>query len=73
MKAYEFTAEITAEGAILLPSELAPVLPAGQPLRLLILVPEDGEAQREEEWPKLTAEEFYAAVAGAGAEEEQAQ
>ena len=73
MKAYELDTEITPEGAIVLPPELAAALPPGQQLRLLILVPEDGEGQGQEEWPKLTAEEFYAAVAGDGAEGEQPQ
>ena len=71
MKAYELDTEITPEGAIVLPPELAAALPPGQQLRVLLLVPEDGEG--EDEWPKLTAEEFYAAVAGVEAEGEQPQ
>ena len=44
----------------------ANALPPGQTVRVLILVP-DGEGEGEEVvWPKLTAEEFYAAVASAG-------
>lgn len=73
MKAYELDTEITPEGAIVLPPELAAALPPGQQLRVLLLVPEDGESQGQEEWPKLTAEEFYSAVAGAEAEGEQPQ
>lgn len=71
MKAYELDTEITPEGAIMLPPELAETLPPGQRLRVLLLVPENGEGQGQDEWPKLTAEEFYLAVAGVEAEGEQ--
>ncbi len=73
MKAYELDTEITPDGAIALPPELAAVLLPGQRLRVLLLVPEDGEGQGQEEWPKLTAEEFYLAFAGDGSEGEQPQ
>ena len=73
MKAYELDTEITPEGAIVLPPELTAALPPGQHLRVLLLVPEDEEGQGQEEWPKLTAEEFYLAVAGVEAEGEQPQ
>ena len=73
MKAYELDTEITPEGTIMLPAELAAALLPGQRLRVLLLVPEDGDGHGQEEWTKLTAEEFYLAVAGDGSEGEQPQ
>jgi hypothetical protein len=60
MKAYEFTAEITPEGKLDIPSALAEMLPPGRSVRLLILIDEPKDTNEQAAWSRLTAEQFLA-------------
>jgi hypothetical protein len=58
MRAVEFISTINEDRSIAVPSEVAAQLPTGQqPLRVLLLVPDDDE---DREWSQLTAEQFFA-------------
>jgi hypothetical protein len=56
MKAYEFPARVTAEGALNLPEEIRRILRADATARVLILVEEPDEPGRGREWSRLAAE-----------------
>jgi hypothetical protein len=55
MKAIEFHSQLNSDETLTIPSSVKGVLPIGQTVRVLILVPE-GESDRE--WEQLAAEEF---------------
>ena len=55
MKALEFETRVNPDQTLTVPAELAQELPAERAIRVLLLVPESAE---EEEWERLTAEEF---------------
>lgn len=58
MKAYEIPARVTAEGKVELPEELLTLLPRGQTVRLIVLVPEAADQEESISWSRLTAEQF---------------
>ncbi len=60
MKAYEIPLKITAEGKIELPDALQVLLPRGQTVRAIILVPEPGDHAENAAWSQLTAAQFMA-------------
>jgi hypothetical protein len=60
MIAHEFQAQVNADGSLSVPEEVARQLPAGQAVRVLVLVPEPTE---EEDWKRLTMEQFLAGYA----------
>jgi hypothetical protein len=60
MKALEFRATPNPEGTLSLPKEVAAQLPVGQPVRILVLVE---DADEEQDWSRLTAEQFLAGYA----------
>jgi hypothetical protein len=53
--AHEFEARINPDGTLNVPGEVVARLPAGQTVRVLILVQETTE---EEDWRRLTYEQF---------------
>jgi len=55
MKAVEFQSELSADHTLSVPANLVDRIPPGQPLRVLIFVPEDAE---EQAWEQLAASEF---------------
>jgi hypothetical protein len=55
MKAIEFQSQLNSDQTLTIPPSMRGVLPIGQTVRVLILVPE-GESDRE--WELLAAEEF---------------
>jgi bifunctional DNA-binding transcriptional regulator/antitoxin component of YhaV-PrlF toxin-antitoxin module len=58
MKAYEFPAEVTADGTVVLPHEILTHFPISQKVRVIVLVDEAAEVQEQSEWSKLAAEKF---------------
>lgn len=56
MLAHEFATRINSDGTLTVPEEIAVRIPAGQPVRVLVLIPESGE---EEDWRRLTTEQFF--------------
>ena len=63
MKAYELPLKLTGEGTLDLPAELVAILPRDEFLRVLILVPEEADSSEEEDWRRLTTEQFFAQFA----------
>lgn len=55
MVAHEFQTEITPDGNLRVPEELARRLPAGARVRVLILV---AESEEDRDWQRLTDEQF---------------
>lgn len=55
MKAVEFQARLSADDTVKVPRDLAAQLSNGQPIRVIILVPESAEDQ---DWSRLSADEF---------------
>ena len=60
MKAYEIPLKVTAEGKIELPDALLALLPPGQTVRAIILVPEPADQEKDAEWSQLTTAQFLA-------------
>jgi hypothetical protein len=60
MKAYEIPLKVTAEGKIELPEALLALLPHGQTVRAIILVPEPADDEENSAWSELTAAQFLA-------------
>ncbi len=58
MKAYEFPCKVTPEGKLELPEAVMKLLPANQVVRVIILMLEPTEAEGQEVWASLTAEQF---------------
>jgi len=55
MKAFEFQASINPESKLTVPSEVAGQITKEQPLRVILLVPEDDE---DEDWNRFAMEQF---------------
>jgi hypothetical protein len=55
MAALEFWASINTDDTLPVPSEIAAQLQRGQPVRVILVIPDTGE---EQEWAHLTADEF---------------
>jgi hypothetical protein len=55
MKAHEFQSHVSGDATLIVPPDVARQLPADRPLRVLLLVAEDAEA---DEWESLAAQEF---------------
>ena len=55
MKAIEFSASVSREGMLEIPTSLRDQICLDQPVRVLLLLPESGEAA---DWARLTAEKF---------------
>ncbi|MFB3119788.1 MAG: hypothetical protein ACE1Y2_04595 [Stenotrophomonas maltophilia] len=60
MKAYDIPLKVTAEGKIELPDALLALLPHGQTVRAIILVPEPADDAENAAWSRLTAAQFMA-------------
>jgi hypothetical protein len=58
MKAYEFSARVTAEGDLDLPEEIRQLLRSNATARVLLLVEEPDEPGRAREWSRLAAEQL---------------
>jgi hypothetical protein len=55
MKAIEFPSTLTPDGTLLVPEGVADNIPQGEPLRVLVLIPEN---QADKEWEQLAAIDF---------------
>lgn len=55
MKALEFQGSLNQDATLTVPSQVASLVPRDQPLRVLLLIPEEGET---EEWERLAAVDF---------------
>jgi hypothetical protein len=64
MIAHEFQADVNPDGTLKLPEEVARRLPAGQRVRVLLLV---AESEEDRDWQKLTTEQFIAGYSEADA------
>ena len=60
MKAYEIPLKVTADGTIQLPDALIALLPHGQTVRAIILVPEPADDEENAVWSELAAAQFLA-------------
>ncbi len=60
MKAYDIPLKVTADGKIELPDALLAVLPHGQTVRAIILVPEPADDEENAVWSELAAAQFLA-------------
>jgi hypothetical protein len=60
MKAYEFPAEVTTDGMVVLPREILTQVLGSQKVRVIVLVDEAVEVQAQSEWSRLAAERFAA-------------
>ena len=60
MKAYEFPAQITADGKLELPVAALPRSPNNQAVRVIILISETENASEQTDWADLTATHFLA-------------
>jgi hypothetical protein len=67
MKAYEFPAEVTAEGMVVLPNEVLTHLSSLQQVRVIVLVDESADLRERSEWSKLSAERFVAGYSASDA------
>jgi hypothetical protein len=67
MKAYELPAKITPEGNLELPERLRRLLPAGSAARVIVLIPDPADADEQNAWERLTADQFCAGYAAADA------
>jgi hypothetical protein len=65
MKAYEFPVLVTTEGQLDIPPAYATVLPKGEMVRVIVLVNELSDIQEDEDWSRLTAEQFLAGYSDA--------
>jgi hypothetical protein len=55
MKAVEFHTQVNPDQTLAIPPEVAALLSGQQNVRVLLLIP---EASEDQEWERLTAEEF---------------
>jgi hypothetical protein len=55
MKAVEFQSQVNSDQTLTVPESVIGAIPIGQTVRVLILFPED---ETDQEWERLTAEEF---------------
>jgi len=58
MKTLEFEASLNPDDSLTVPAEVAAQLKQAQPLRVIVVVPEPDDDERE--WSRLTAEQFLA-------------
>ncbi len=65
MKLYDFPSRITREGGLQIPDELYELLPADQPVRVIILVPDVDDAEEQAAWSRFTAEQFLSGYSDA--------
>ena len=72
MKAYELLARVTPEGNLELPDKLRRLLPAAGTARVLVLIPDATDAEEQETWEQLTADQFLSGYAAADAVYDQA-
>ena len=56
METYQFEAVLEADQNLRVPAEIAKALPAGQPVRVVILVEDDSE---DEDWNRFTLDQFF--------------
>jgi hypothetical protein len=64
MKALEFEARVRPDHTLSVPSSVAPLVSPGQPVRVLLLVPDSTE---DADWESLAATEFLTGYAGSDA------
>jgi len=55
MKAFEFEAQVSADGNVVIPADVRKQLSTTQPLRVLLLITEPDE---DAHWSRLTTEQF---------------
>jgi hypothetical protein len=67
MRAYELPAKITPEGNLELPERLRRLLPAGKSARVIVLIPDPADADEQNAWERLTADQFGSGYAAADA------
>jgi len=67
MRAYELPVKITPEGNIELPERLRRMLPAGRVARVIVLIPDPADADEQNAWERLTADQFCAGYVAADA------
>ena len=67
MRAYELPAKITPEGNLELPERLRRLLPAGKAARVIVLIPDPADADEQDAWERLTADQFFSGYAAADA------
>jgi len=60
MKAYEVPVKISSKGELKLPESLLALLPLGQVVRVIVLVPEPSDLENGSAWLRLTEEQFLA-------------
>ena len=60
MKALEFDSSVSSDQSLPVPPEIARQLPAGSPVRVILLIPEDSE---DTQWSRLAESEFFAGYA----------
>ncbi|MGA2035015.1 MAG: hypothetical protein ABSG68_22425 [Thermoguttaceae bacterium] len=57
MKVLEFQTQISPDGTLKLPSDIAAQIPGDDPVRVMLLV---GDSFEDEDWKRLTADRFLA-------------
>lgn len=63
MKAYEFPVKMSAEGILEIPAPVSELIPPGEIVRVILLVPESEDLYEQKQWNLLTAKEFFAGYA----------
>lgn len=63
MKAYEFPVKMSAEGILEIPAPVSELIPPGEIVRVILLVPESADLYEQKQWNLLTAKEFFAGYA----------
>jgi hypothetical protein len=64
VKAFELSATITSDGNLAVPDSVRRLLPPGRAARVIVLIP---DADEDEAWDRLAAEEFLSGYAAADA------
>jgi hypothetical protein len=67
MRAYEFPSKVTPDGNLELPPELLDLIPAGQIVRVVVLVSEPAELEEQAATARHLAEQFLATYSSADA------
>ena len=67
MRAYEFPSKVTPDGTLELPPELLDLIPAGQSVRVVVLVSEPPELAEQAATARHLAEQFLATYSNADA------
>lgn len=55
MRALEFSGSLNPDSTLTVPRQIANLVPRDQPIRVLLLISDDGESQ---DWERLTTEQF---------------